>query len=149
MGMTQEDKELLLKDLCARLPYKVRCRAENGVGGGETDNGVLKFIGNCSGVISGTYEDLPYDSGFINNVFYPIESIKPYLRPMSSMTEEEKKEYWAFFTTDGHGFPTDDVDKHKIDEYLDWLNAHHFDFRGLIPKGLAIAVTEENNPYKK
>lgn len=66
---------------------------------------------------------------------------------MSNMTEEEKNEYWVFFTTDGHGFPTDEVDKHKIDEYLEWLHEHHFDYRGLIEKGLAIEVTEENNPY--
>ena len=32
-------------------------------------------------------------------------------------------------------------------ECLDWLNSKHFDYRGLILKGLAIAVTEDNNPY--
>ena len=64
------------------------------------------------------------------------EYIKPYLRPMSSMTDEENKkldEIWI---------------KHTIEEGADYLNSIHVDYRGLIEKGLAIAVTEENNPYK-
>lgn len=89
--MTQKEKELLFKVLCEMLPHKVRCKCVNGLGGGKTDKGVLKYIGNCNGVISNYYEDIPIDSGFVNNVFYPIENIKPYLRPMSSMTDEEKK----------------------------------------------------------
>ena len=131
--MTQEDKELLLKDICARIPNHVKTELH-----GEVCT-VLGYFDDFVMLTSNT------PLGQQTN----IANIKLYLRPMSSMTEEEKKEYWAFFTTDGHGFPTDDVDKHKIDEYLDWLNAHHFDFRGLIPKGLAIEVTKENNPYKK
>ena len=64
------------------------------------------------------------------------DDFKPYLRPMSSMTEEEKKESGELYKKNTGMW--DD---------LDWLNAHHFDYRGLIDKGLAIAVTEENNPY--
>ena len=120
-----EEKSLLLKDLCARLPYKVRCKCINGLGGGKTDNGVLKFIGNCNGVISNYYEDLPIDSGFVNNVFYPIENIKPYLRSMSSITEEEKA-YKEF------NFKWDDYTDW---DYVDWLNAHHFDYHGLSRQG--------------
>ena len=59
--------------------------------------------------------------------------VKPYLRPMSSMTEEEKGEYQAFFNYDGVEYP---------EEYIDWLNAHHFDYRGLIEKGLALKASE-------
>ena len=78
-----------------------------------------------------------------------IEVIKPYLRPMSSMTEEELKEYHkTFFYHERYD------NEHKTGqncsitfETYDWLNKHHFDYRGLIKKGLAIAVTEENNPY--
>lgn len=69
--MAQEEKQLLLKDLCGRLLYRVRCKCTNGLGGGKADKGVLKFIGNCNGVISNYYEDIPIDSGFVNNVFLP------------------------------------------------------------------------------
>ena len=135
--MTQEDKELLMKDLCARLPYGVKVKTWYD----------KPLVADVYGINRYTFVVSISDVDEDAKVY--LDNVKPYLRPMSSMTEEEKKEYWAFFTTDGHGFPTDDVDKHKIDEYLDWLNAHHFDFRGLIPKGLAIEVTKENNPYKK
>ena len=80
------------------------------------------------------------------------EYIKPYLRPMSSMTEEEKKEYrktqitkWVKSVDCTNGGYYEHRDTLKT---FDWLNAHHFDYRGLIDKGLAIEVTEENNPYK-
>ena len=113
--MTQEDKELLLKDLSARLPYEVILLSPNGKVTYQTD-------GN-------TAAELLVEEGW-----------KPYLRPLSSMTEKEKIDYRAFFNYDGVEYP---------EEYIDWLNAHHFDYRGLIEKGLAIAVTEENNPYKE
>ena len=121
--MTQENKELLLKDLCARLPYGVKVYAEN------VD-------------LNGTIGGLSLNSVFLLELhdWWDIEFIKPYLRPMSSMTEEEIKEYQAFFNYDGVEYP---------EEYIDWLNAHHFDYRGLIEKGLAIEVTKENNPYKE
>ena len=104
--MTQEDKQLLLKDLCARLPYKV----------------IIKSIGENK--IIGLW-----DLRDIDNL--PL----PYLRPMSSMTEEENKkldEIWL---------------KHTIVEGADYLNSIHVDYRGLIKKGLAIEVNKENNPY--
>jgi hypothetical protein len=68
--------------------------------------------------------------------------IKPYLRPMSSMTEEEKEEYHKLCDS-YYGIYFDSIDS------IDWLNKHHFDYRGLIPKNLAIEVTKENNPYKE
>ena len=116
--MTQEDKELLLKDLCARLPYEPMCEftdiEDEIVATAKLGYSLRDFVGNK--VI-----------------------IKPYLRPMSSMTLDEVKEhnnYVAYGTN------------HAYVDYTDWLNAHHFDYRGLIEKGLAIEVTEENNPYK-
>lgn len=128
--MTTEDRDLLMKDLCGRLPYKVRCKCVNGLGGGETEKGVLKYVGNCYGVISNYYEDVPLHSGFVNNVFYPIENVKPYLRPLSDMSELESLYYnTAFFYK-------------KFHEKTDWLNAHHFDYRGLIEKGLALEAPE-------
>lgn len=107
--MTQEDKELLLKDLCARLPYGVICK-------------------------SNSYRNILFNSSHISLI--ESEEIKPYLRPMSSMTEEEENEYYN--TEFGFNIHSDRVD---------WLNAHHFDYRGLIERGLAIEVTKENNPY--
>lgn len=153
--MTREEKELLLKDLSARLPYRVRCECRNGLGGGATDMGVLKFIGNCSGVISNYYEDVPIDSGFVNNVFYPVENIKPYLRPLSSMTEGEKEEFiryagyeveesvngrhYEYYLKDYVGTPESPTYNY---DSIDWLNSRHFDYRGLIGKGLALEAPE-------
>lgn len=59
------------------------------------------------------------------------------------MTEEEKEEYQ--YITERWMYNAD----YSIADSIDWLNAHHFDYRGLIEKGLAIAVAEENNPYKE
>ena len=110
--MRQEDKELLLKDLCARLPYGVICK-------------------------SNSYRNILFNSSHISLI--ESEEIKPYLRPMSSMTEEEKKE-------NKHIAPGIEIENgvripnvHQID----WLNAHHFDYRGLIEKGLALKAPEE------
>lgn len=83
---------------------------------------------------------------------------KPYLRPMSSMTEEEKKEIstllnYEFYVDDDYALIAED-DRHRvrldlIQIYTKWLLKNHFDFMGLIPNGLAIEVTNENNPYEK
>jgi hypothetical protein len=118
-----EEKSLLLKDLCARLPYDVCAHIR------------YKDGEPCYGKL--TPRDIQW---FIDS---KIKVIKPYLRPMSSMTKEEKEEYDALFYihSDGETY----CENWK---WMDWMNAHHFDYRGLIEKGLAIAVTEENNPYK-
>jgi hypothetical protein len=128
--MTQEDKELLLKDLCARLPYGVKVRDELGR--------VNKLVIGNADLIRLYYNDF--------SIYRENALSLPYLRPMSSMTEEEEIEYDATFATieiDGH------YDSTMTYKSFDFLNAHHFDYRGLIPKGLALEVTEENNPYKK
>lgn len=113
--MTQEEKDLLLKDLSARLPYGVYCDVQ-----GET-----KLLYSVSG----------NTIGFIKNPSAmmvqctTINHIKPYLRPMSSMTEEENYEFKL-------------LPLHHYESY-DWLNSHHFDWRGLIKKGLALEAPEE------
>ena len=67
---------------------------------------------------------------------------------MSSMTEEERSYYNDRWFEGYHAKHGDDmVSEPEIPDYIDWLNAHHFDYRGLIDKGLAIAVNENNNPY--
>ena len=116
--MTQEEKLLLLKDLCARLPYGVFINFE------KTHN-IFPFT-------SIKMEEMfPLnDFQVLLNDKYPIQWCKPYLRPMSSMTEEEEIYYNTVYTT------------LKFYEKKDWLNAHHFDYRGLIEKGLALEAPE-------
>lgn len=144
MIMTQEDKQLLLQDLCARLPYKVIVEIKS------YDQETQKpWFGELS------CKDLDC---FLHDVAY--KSIKPYLRPMSSMTEEESAEVsniiseWydeELFVLTEEPFLEYALQKinYSINPRLfDWLNKKMFDYRGLIPKGLAIEVTEEFNPYK-
>ena len=121
--MTQENKELLFKDLCARLPYGVKFLRESW--NFETDQELL---------VIEVLEDIDKD-GYINNTkVYRIEDIKPYLFPLSSMTEEQKKKW--FYTLSS--------DYHITYDTVDWLNKNHFDYRGLIPMGLAIDATNLN-----
>lgn len=137
--MTQEEKQLLFKDLSARFPYGVKI---------QYDNQSCKLV-----VINDDYTVLllgedGHKPNIEDDLFLDIEKAKPYLRPMSSMTEEEINEFHKLrFIHINYGLePLQCV--LSVNE-IDWLNAHHSDYRGLIPKGLAIEVTEENNPYKK
>lgn len=141
--MIQEDKELLLKDLSARLPYGVICFAPDYEYG---DIGKLWCIE--------PFEDLDppitvqYPKG--NTIAKFCSEVKPYLRPMSSMTEEEESEYnliQGLSHLDQH-WTANDGKVYRYADAIDWLNSKHFDYRGLIEKGLAIKVTAENNPYK-
>ena len=127
--MTQEEKQLLLKDLSARLPYGVKFLRESWNYEWNQELSVIEVL-----------EDIDKD-GYINNTkVYTVEDIKPYLRPMSSMTGEEKSQYNFYLTRIEFAYDASLL--------IDWLNSHHFDYRVLIKKGLAIEVTEENNPYK-
>ena len=139
--MIQEDKQLLFKDLCARLPYEVKVKywSDSSVWG--------KHI---------SPETCLLTMDILTSVFkreYSKQSCLPYLRPMSSMTREEKKiqkDYIYHFSKNSlPNYEGDFVFEDEAHEYIDWLNAHHFDYRGLIERGLAIAVTEEYNPYKE
>ena len=140
--MTQEDKELLLKDLSGRLRYGVMLWHSL-----AKKPFKLKSITHKNGKTYVQEEEggpLVFDEygcWRINGNYFLSEFIKPYLRPMSSMTEEEENEYNSLNVYEGGGFP-------HTEEAFDWLNEHHFDYRGLIEKGLAIEVTKENNPYK-
>ena len=129
--MAQEDKELLLKDLCAKLPYGVKINVN-----GEED----------------TLLELGVDTGWIN-ASYDIEEVKPYLRPMSSMTEEEREEWADLFMQPIYELEqyTDEKEAQDIAPILygkshslstDWLNKKMFDYHGLIPMGLAIEASE-------
>ena len=121
--MLQEHKELLLKDLCARLPYGVKFLRESWNYEWDQELSVIEVL-----------EDIDKD-GYINNTkVYNVEDIKPYLFPLSSMTEEQEKE-WLY---------TLSSDYHITYDTVDWLNKNHFDYRGLIPMGLAIDATNLN-----
>lgn len=131
--MTQENKELLLKDLCARLPYGVKFiidetyLTEYMIKSGYAETQEL-YGTTCEGNIE-----------LLNMDYHmPIESIKPYLFPLSSMTEEQKRDY-QYITERWMYEPS-----YSIGDSIDWLNAHHFDYRGLIEKGLAIDATGLN-----
>jgi len=126
--MTQEEKDLLLKDLCARLPYGVKVFDD--MGRTYTLN-----VGNAY------FIDLIYGDGD-----YVEPPFKPYLRPMSSMTEEEELGFIAIGDVVLHYTEKKHICILSL-EQMDWLNAHHFDYRGLIDKGLALEAPE--GMYKK
>ena len=117
------DKELLLKDICARLPYNVICQVE------FKENGKYK---SEVMLLSGIFTDKAYFTTKDGSIY--SNEYKPYLFPLSSMTEEQKKEW--FYTLSS--------DYHITYDTVDWCNKNHFDYRGLIEKGLAIDATNLN-----
>ena len=133
--MTQEDKDLLLKDLSARLPYGVMVL--------EDIN--KEFDGGCISKLA-TITEIKGEKMFLTkNSLTPvtIEEIRPYLRPMSSMTEEEFREYTQNDTCTIYEEGVLNGQAVTSGEGVDWLNSHHFDYRGLIEKGLAFEAPEE------
>ena len=139
--MTQEDKEILIQDLCGRLPY-----------------GVKAYIKNWSNLDRKYYEGVYTVESIdpsLNTIFadserscvevivgYDDYEIKPYLLPMSSMTEEQKVIYgdlcYSIIQSLAKNMQS------ELNELINWLNAHHFDYRGLIEKRLAIDATNLN-----
>ena len=117
--MTKEDKELLLRDLCARLPYGVKVQTP------LMNDEITLTCGDISAYFFNRDCDIT-----------PL----PYLRTMSSMTDEELAEYELLAN---HCMCTSVGFVHlEIQSLIDWLNAHHFDYRGLIDKGLALEAPE-------
>ena len=119
--MTQENKELLLKDICARVPYNVKVLYNNKV--------------YSIDYVSGIYEEIKLDT--CDNYTLNVSNIKPYLFPLSSMTEEQEEEYNDLNCYELGCFP-------HTEEALDYLIKNHFDYRGLIEMGLAIDATGLN-----
>ena len=117
--MTQEDKELLRKDLCARLPYSVHIYTKM----------------NNSPIRARVMLDFYHIRMLNQNKF---EFIKPYLFPLSSMTEEQRQEFENITTI------KDGILTVWTTSSYDWLNENHFDYRGLIKKGFAIDATGLN-----
>lgn len=144
--MKQEDKDLQLQYLSASLPYGVECLAGDAV------------VGKLVGIVPYAGELYLYLKGVLTP--YRLDEVKPYLRSMDDMTEEEKNEMHnllspegtAVYESDGISLPINHCGEFVPYEFMgriiQYLLEHHFDLWGLIPKGLAIAVTEENNPYE-
>lgn len=121
--MKQEYKEILIRDLCCRLPYGVKASYYGADEECETWDEV---------------DGIAFCYVEIGQYSLPIERIKPYLFPMSSMTDEQKNEY-QYIT---ERWMNDS--SYSISDSIDWLNKNHFDYRGLIPMGLALDATNLN-----
>ena len=129
--MTQEHIELLLKDLCARLPYNVICQVEFK----ETGKYNSKVM-----LLSGIFTDEAYFTTKGGSIY--SNEYKPYLFPLSSMTEEEKEEYCQLqqrIIYNSKGVVNEDVTK-----YINWCYKKHLDINNLIPMELAIDATGLN-----
>ena len=145
--MTQEDKKLLLKDLCTRLPYEVK--------------------GLYYSTVMSLHMVDPFDNYHplycvtkSGSEYIGIDEFKPYLFPLSSMTEEQFVELKVFadliYESDrlelvewDDNYKTlefwlEEVPSYCVIKVFDWLNKNHFDYRGLIEKGLALDATDKN-----
>ena len=128
--MTEEEKDLLLKDLCARLPYGVKAIAKTHKG---ENVGKIISVSTKNNIILGEL----YNGKECFWLDYGC--FKPYLRPMTSMNKEEKAIYTNYkIVVRGLGI----VFEYNLDFVTEWLLKHHFDYRGLIEKGLAIEAPE-------
>jgi hypothetical protein len=129
--MTQKDKDLLVKDLCARLPYEDKVQYEDGIF--TIDH------------ISAMYEEVKLNTP--NNYTIDVLEVKPYLFPLSSMTKEQRREYeWIIYRNiELHCeryYNVIDID--DFDCLMDFYHKNHLDYRGLIPMGLANNATGLN-----
>lgn len=142
--MTQEDKDLLLQDLCGRLPYGVKCKVWYNDKTLDIKSTGIDFYTNTVNL------DIPGD----DNAKVYVDNIKPYLFPISSMTEEQREEFLNIQTEERQillnaliEYKSGKYDKIPIIapyKQIEWLNKNHFDYRGLIERGLAIDCTNLN-----
>ena len=141
--LTEQEETILFNDICMRLTYGVKVAEMED----DAPNGAYE-------VLSANKETMTI--GFntpscLIRCYRNMEMVRPYLRPLSSMTDKEREEYRKFSYYGAAGMRDNDFTEMVAVpsfEKLDFLNSNHFDYRGLIPKGLAIAVTKDNNPYK-
>lgn len=147
--MTEEEKkQLLLTDLCARLPYGVKAYVKNW---SKLDRKYYEGVYTVKSAHPSLNNILACSDKFCVEVLvgYDDYVIKPYLLPLSSMTEEQRKEYHNLCIEEEReqrefGEWVTRVYYHNTIESIDLLNAHHFDYRGLIPMGLALDATGLN-----
>ena len=137
--MTKEDKEILLKDLCARLPYGVKIHTS--FMGHENDEELIvinknAMLGDYESVVINPVEDDINDG-------YELENVKPYLRPMSSITEEEKKDIENYLAAEAIYSNSSLNEALRAQRHTtNFLYSKHLDVLGLIEKGLALEATE-------
>lgn len=149
--MTQEEKELLLKDLCSRLPYRVK---------GCADHGAFKGIVTLRNInIDNDSQPIACYNDY-GSLHVKVSEFKPYLFPLSSMTEEQFNELKSYVDLKyEHNtlelvewdsnyktleFWLEEIPSYHVIKVFDWLNKNHFDYRNLIPKGLAKDATGLN-----
>lgn len=123
--MKKEHKELLLKDLCARLPYGIKAQYYDEEEQCETYD-----------IIESVTVDTSNPTIDIGQYTLHIDKVKPYLFSISNMTEKQEIEFKN--TCNNY------CEYYWTEETIDWLNKNHFDYRGLIEKGLAIDATDKN-----
>ena len=153
--MKQEDKILLVKDLCSRLPYGVRV-ASSGISGVLHDISVLHVYegNNDSDKPDSIVDYVAYIDFFGDGYPYEVEAFKPYLFPIASITKEQLYEVSQILGKDDVIIFSDylDIINHarnsfsylELDALFEWFNKNHFDYRNLIEKGLAIDCTNMN-----
>ena len=127
--MTQKDKELLFRDFCARIPYNVKCYNS-------------KYRPDLAEEIICITVNYNYPCVQLGTYLYKLEQVKPYLFPLSNMTEEEKEEYCQLqqrIIYNSKGVVNEDVTK-----YINYCYKKHLDINNLIPMGLAIDATGLN-----
>ena len=120
--MNLKDRTNLLKDLCARIPYGVKCQCLGRVGTVRS----IDTFGNTE------------VEGFSGSIVIDVSHVKPYLFPLSSMTDEQQIEFQQYLIAQS------DVDVICSTQGYDWLHKNHIDYRGLINKGPAIDATNKN-----
>ena len=142
--MEENNKQLLIKEISSRLPYGVKAQVQGWDEAKEKEVNIpLRVYSiNTDGYVY--FESNDYDVNYI-----PVEDCLLYLRPMSSMTEEEKEELYHYYCKE----IADNLSTPNLTWELkccvsnsfgtDWLNEHYFDYRGLIEKGLALEAPEE------
>ena len=143
--MNEQDRELLFIDLCGRIPYKVRMFEIEPINDIQS-NLTLQSISNKASVIC-----ITPSGGAIGS---SIDAFKPYLFPLSSMTEEQREEFLNIQTEERQillnaliEYKSGKYDKIPIIapyKQIEWLNKNHFDYRGLIEKSLALDATDKN-----
>lgn len=130
--MIQEQKDLLLRDLCARLPYEVKVKF------GDSKPATLTVI---------EHDEFGWQIGSedeFGGMITIIDNVKPYLFPLSSMTEEQKKELYNLVEETAFQIIHSEDGSPQPHIAMDWYNKNHFDYRGFIPMGLAIDATGLN-----
>lgn len=137
--MTQEERSLLLQDLCARLPYGVIVDYKEN----EFESPHWKITTIYPETLDGWigYDKRIGAGSESGSRPFNIGTMKPYLRPMSSMTKEEQKEYDLFFSYGEHGWDNYTI-ADEVPLIIDWLNKRMFDYRYLIPQSLALPALE-------